>query len=279
MVKMDNQTNTPANNKPNVIDNEIRVVLLDHWNSDRDVAESAWVSTQGPNTYRPDEDVKRVLETSIVPLHHDTPKECVWFKFYLHVPIYVERQLDKYRMSRQVQNMTVDSDDGSFGRLGISQNELSLRYKTMPNTYIPLPTDAVDIINRIHDHEDFEYQHETKYSPDVVELYDRVNQYASLMYDNLVKFLQFGKEHNIITASELRRVREVYRGILGTAFFTDMQIILNLNSLEHLFNQRLSDHAQPETRLAVHQMLECLVNNKILPITINKMIEVNKWVV
>lgn len=262
-------------------ENKIFVELLDWWNSDRDIAESAWVSTGKNNLKRSEDEVKRVIENSIVPLSHDTPKESVWLRFYLHIPIFVERQLDKYRMTRQIQDMKVISEDGELGRWGISQNELSLRYKTMPNSYIGLSDDIKNIFNRIRSANlGNEILKENKYSEltdDYNVNYEIANASMQLAYEQTMAYLKFAKDSNIISYDELKRVREVFRGILGTSFFTDMQIILNLNAFEHICNQRLSEHAQPETREAVRQMLYCVKDAEIIPVTIDKMISVNGW--
>lgn len=247
--------------------NKINAVLVDWWNSDRDIAESAWVSTHKNDPNRPDEDVKRIIENNIVPLSHDTPKESVWFRFYLHIPIFVERQLDKYRMTTQKQNMTIEYEHGEFGRLGITQNELSLRYKTMPNTYIQLPEDILNILDKMHkDNRNY-----------FISSYINTLKHESDVYDTAISLLKNEKDAGNITYNDLKRVREVFRGVLGTSFFTDMQLILNLNALEHIFNQRLKDEAQPETRLTCKLMLEEIIKNNIIPITIGAMIEKNGW--
>jgi len=234
------------------------VTLLDWWESDKDVADSAWVSTAKQK--RTEEDVYRVITQSIVPLHHDTPKESVWMKFWIRCPIYVERQLDKYRMTTQKQDFKVEWEEGEFGRWNISQNELSLRYKTMPNTYITMPKDVYDISG-----------------PTIAMLYEQIMSSQETSYEKIISKLKQKVDDKTITYAELKRAREFLRGMLGTGFFTDMQLILNLNSFEHIMNQRLKPDAQPETQFVAKLMLKEVVDKKVAPITIEKMIEVNKW--
>ncbi len=241
--------------------NVSEVELLDYWESDRAIADSAWASTS--KLKRDDEDVFRVITKSIVPMHHDTPKESVWLKFWIRCPIYVERQLDKYRMTTQKQGFVVEWEEGEFGRWGMTQNELSLRYKTMPNTYIDMPTDVKDISHKAGKFLSMEY---------ALQMYNQKKT-----YDDIILRLVNAKDEGKITYDELKRAREFYRGILGTGFFTDMQIILNLNAFEHIMNQRLRSETQPETRLVARMMLDELINKKVAPITIEKMIEVNNW--
>ncbi len=242
------------------------VKLLDYWNSDREIAESAWSSTQREN--RTDEDVYRVITQSIVPRHHDTPKEAVWFRFWVRCPIFVERQLDKYRMTIQKQDFRVEYEEGSLGRFGITQNELSLRYRTMPNGYIEPPADVEEILGRTRDREGLK----AHYS---VGLYYEVMEFAASTYEAITRNLELAVARKEITRKELRRVREFYRGVLGTGFYTDMQIICNLNALEHILNQRLAPEAQPETREVAGMMLQQV--QEACPVTIATMIKINQW--
>lgn len=241
------------------------VKLLDYWNSDREIAESAWASTQ--RNKRTDGDVYRVITQSVVPLHHDTPKEAVWFRFWIRCPIYVERQLDKYRMTIQKQDFRVEYEEGSFGRLGITQNELSLRYRTMPNDYIRQPEDVEEIIKKTPVRVG-----ESKYLENT---YQSVMEYARSAYSNLVNNMELAVITGQISRKEMRRAREFFRGVLGTGFFTDMQIICNLNTLEHILNQRLAPEAQPEAREVAEMMLQQV--KEVCPITISAMINTNNW--
>lgn len=241
------------------------VILLDWWNSDRDIAETAWVSTKSGQG-RPDADVKRVIENSIVPLHHQTPLECVWMKFHIRCPIFVERQFDKYRMTIQDQDCQIEYNHGEFGRWSITQNELSLRYRTMPNGYLDVPDDIKTILDKT------EMGTESQ-----INFYRTLLDEETRFYDQFVASLKKEVDEGHISHSELKRVREVYRGVLGTSFFTDMKLICNLNSFEHIINQRYSEHAQPEAAEVAKQMLLQVIENEVAPITINKMIEKNGW--
>jgi len=234
------------------------VKLLDFWNSDKDIADSAWASTV--RSQRGSDDVFRVITQNIVPLKHDTPKEAVWLKFWIRCPIYVDRQLDKYRMSTQKQDFKVEWEQGEMGRMEITQNELSLRYRTMPNTYIDMPDDVHGIVGN-----------------ELYEWYDSEMRRQEAVYQNMLLYLKEKVNQKLITYDELKRAREFYRGILGTGFFTDMQIILNLNAFEHIMNQRLKKETQPETRLVARLMLDEVIDKKVAPITIEKMIEVDNW--
>lgn len=252
------------------------VRLLSWWGADNDIAESAWVSTGGRlDSKRPLEDVKRVNEF-MVEHNHSTPMESVWMKFYIKCPIFVERQLDKTRVSIQNQGMTIEYDTGEFGRWGITQNELSLRYRTMPNEAIDMPEDVKELLEKCGDEIETEpgvYM----YGSEVAKAYQEMIDRQSAHYNAIVDFLKIAVEEKRISYQELKRVREFCRGVLGTAYMTDMQIILNLNAFEHICNQRLKPEAQLETREVVSMMLDEVEKNEVAPLTIQKMIEVNGW--
>ncbi len=243
------------------------VKLLDFWNSDREIAESAWASTQKKE--RTEGDVYRVITQSIVPLQHDTPKEAVWFRFWIRCPIFVERQLDKYRMTIQKQDFRIEYEQGSFGRLGITQNELSLRYRTMPNGYAELPSDIQQILEKIE--QEMQLPDQSLGS----NFYTGIMDHALLAYTKFMEVLRVSVENESIKYNELKRAREFFRGVLGTGFLTDMQIICNLNALEHILNQRLAPEAQPEAREVARMMLDEV--EAVCPIAITEMIKINNW--
>jgi len=110
----------------------IEARILSVWGTDTTIAQSAWVSTYDVID-RPQADVERVVR-DIVEHDHGTPQERVWLDFYLRLPIYCERQFDKYRMTRQIQGLDadvlVDIYEARMGRENITQNEMSGRYRT-----------------------------------------------------------------------------------------------------------------------------------------------------
>ena len=245
---------------------QIEVKLLDVWGTDETIANSAWVSTAKQDKDRTEEDVSRVVSQMIPSndtVDHGTPLESVWLRYWIRCPIYVERQFDKYRMTQQYQNYTVEYDYGPIGRDNITQNELSLRYRTMPNSYIPIPNDVQDITNKVGCHVTEDNIPRLQY------LYNTGMEAVKEMYDEIVQKLFAAKEYKLITYDELKRAREFYRGLLGTGFYTDMQIVLNANALKNILTQRLSKHAQPEARIVAELMLkEAMSENKI-----NRMLE------
>jgi len=260
-------------NKAQDKENEIKVILLDHWCSDRDIAEAAWASTGRDRQNRPDSEVERVVTKQIIPFDHVTPLEAVWMKFYLHVPIFVERQLDKTRMSIQKQDMTIEYQNGEFGRLGITQNELSLRYRTMRNTFYPMPAD----IRKIGDKLDEAYPTDAP-GDSIIGGYEQLLQEAIDWYEPKIETMVKAWKAGVITEKEYKRVREVIRGVLGTSFYTDMQLTLNLNALKTMADKRLEKgHPQPETQWTVSLMVYEAFKQEVAPLALKGLLERGNW--
>jgi len=265
----------------------IEVELLDVWGTDETIANSAWVSTAKQNKDRTDTDISRVVSQMIPSddvVDHGTPLESVWLRDWIRCPIYVERQFDKYRMTQQYQDFKVEYDFGPMGRDNITQNELSLRYRTMPNSFIDIPTDVRNISKRVGDIllSDMDGESNTIYydaETDLNKIYEEVMTTSKQAYDRIVSELFTAKNEGRITYNELKRAREFYRGILGTGFFTDMQIVLNANALKNILTQRLSKHTQPEARKVAELMLQEALKEKKINNMLNTAYEKYNWYV
>ena len=64
---------------------------------------------------------------------------------------------------------------------------------------------------------------------------------------------------------DYKRVREVLRGIIGTALMTDMRVVLNLNALEHILDQRMDPASQLESRVAGYLMYKTALDSNVAP--------------
>ena len=247
---------------------QIKVELCDSWGKDRDVGNSAWASSKDIEAalLRPDEDVRRVV-SQIVLQGHGTPKERVFFEFYVECPIFVERHFDKYRLTVQYQDFQIDYLVATPEmRVNITQNELSGRYRTIPERPYSLPIDVAQIQAKACAPTSVGY-FQNSYS---VMLQD---QYG--WYENELRGLKDAEKDGRITNDEYKRAREVLRGVLGTAFLTSMRIITNLHEFEHIINQRLSRHAQLESRVVAAQMVKLAL--PVAPVAIQTMIDANDW--
>lgn len=251
----------------------MKVELCSFWDGDRAAANAAWASTVSSEKLadRTDEQVRRVV-TDIVHLHHDTPKERLWLEFFITLPIFCERQFDKYRMTVQFQDFQVEFLEGRFGREGITQNELSGRYKTIPDRPYVLPKDIVEIVDRANDHYGGEnVKMSTVWQQSLAQQHN--------LYQYMLKLLRGNEEDKTITNEEYKRAREVLRGLLGTAYMTDMRIVMNMNAFEHIINQRLnrSTTAQMESRYIAYLMVKEVQKAGCCPTMIEEMIKANGW--
>lgn len=247
---------------------QLKVELLSHWGGDKETAHAAWASSTDLTKLvnKTDEDIRRIA-AGVVANHHDTPKERTWMEFFITLPINCERQFDKYRMTVQYQDFQVEFLQRPMGGNNITQNELSGRYRTIPARPYELPNDICNIVARAGRGsvenskqgwlEALQAQHE--------------------LYQESLDDAKKAEKEGKITNAEYKRVREVLRGLLGTAFLTDMRITMNLNAFEHIINQRLASDAQLESRIIAYLMLKEAGDKKVAPQVIEKMVQVNGW--
>lgn len=224
----------------------MKVKLISYFGGDWQIAKTAWASTRKDGS---EEDRDRVVTMNINEVHK-TPLETSWLVFLIECPIFVERQLDKYRMSQQLMF-------APFGRFGITQNELSMRYKKYDGDFYHFPEHLKSILK-----DDFVI-FEQAYNE---ELQNQIDFYRKA----LTKIKHLPRE-------EMTRVRDVLRGVLGTSFFTTMQIQINLSSFQHLINERIKDKAQIECQMIAQMMVEEVKTVPEFKVCIEKMIEVNQW--
>ncbi|CAB4127196.1 THY1 Predicted alternative thymidylate synthase [uncultured Caudovirales phage] len=255
---------------------DLKVELTDSWGDDVNVAHQAWASTYDLDrlSKKTDEDVRRVV-TDVVKHFHGTPKERLWFDFAMTMPIFLERQFDKYRMTVQYQDVEVDFLVAEMGRNNITQNELSGRYRTIPSRFYEMPDDVAAVVATAIWPLDQTFG-DTKGAckqehADMLQMqYDYYNEV-------LISLKKARDVSKTITAAEFKRAREVLRGVLGTAYMTDMRIICNLHSLEHILDQRLDPAAQLEGRVVACKMLKAVLDSGVAKVTMEQMVKTKDW--
>lgn len=86
-------------------DQKIEVELQEWMGSDRKIAESAWTSSydKSKSLKKSDEEVEKVVRF-LAKHKHGTPFEAVVFRFWLRIPIYVDRQHMTHRVACLSQN-------------------------------------------------------------------------------------------------------------------------------------------------------------------------------
>lgn len=257
---------------------QIKAKLCSAWGSDKAAAHSAWASTYDFEKLeeKTEEDIRRIA-SNIVTLVHDTPKERVWMEFFITCPIFVERQLDKYRMTQQYQDIRVEYNFAKMGRDHITQNELSGRYKTIPDRFYGLPDDVLEILQKTAVVVAKEEGATPSTVEDVVALWNEAHEAQRALYEDALKGMRKAESAGAISNAEYKRAREVVRGVLGTSYLTDMRYVMNANAFEHVVNQRIDAHAQLESQVTAYRMLVEARDNLVAKTVIETMIEHNKW--
>ncbi len=185
------------------------VKVIDVFGTDAKVSRMARVS-YGVLSEHSETDLPRFIRRLLAD-GHLVPFEHCALTYYLAVPIFVARQLVRYRTA--------------------VISELSLRYTTCTtrDPYIP---EGVDTKTEKH----FYYAYR-----------DAMSHYQGLI-DAGVSC-------------------ETARAVLPLATPTQMYYTMNLRNLMHLFEQRISAHAQRETRETAHKMFRLALEH--FPITMN----------
>lgn len=226
---------------------QIGVELQATFGDDKFVAESAWTSSLDHELKkkRKPEDIHRVVNM-LADSRHSVPFESVIFRFWMKIPIAIDRQVEKHRIS--------------------SQNGMSGRYRTMPNEFLDMPEDVQSILNKLSANEIIDPYYE----------YIDICDHANVVYATTVKMLKKAEKDNLITNKELKRAREFYRGILPQHNMTEKIMTINLRSWCNFIKLRNSEHAQKEIQTVAKLMLTAVKTDNICPIALEAL-ERNNW--
>lgn len=228
---------------------QIKVELQETMGSDRSIANSAWTSSTvySKKKVKTDEEVKKLIE--YLALHkHSTPFESVIFRFWIKMPIATDRQF----MSHRIQ----------------SSSGLSGRYRTMPNEFLEVPEDVLEICRELSG----------DYGSGFYALgqYEYLCEQANEEYNKIIVNLKENRDLNFITNDQYKRCREFFRGMLPQHNMTERVSIMNLRSFANFMKLRNSPHAQPEIRKVAELMLEEVKKANICSISIENL-EKNAW--
>lgn len=225
---------------------QIKVELQEIMGNDRLIAEAAWTSSLDyqRKEARTDDDVKRVVEM-LATAKHSVPFESVVLRFWMRIPIAIDRQLMTHRIA--------------------SHSGMSGRYRTMPNEYLNIPEDCANIIEKLSP---------KKLDP-IYEYHDHCDK-ANAYYQIMMADFKAAKDAGEITNAEYKRLREFWRGILPQHNMTERVTVINLRSLANFLKLRLKPDAQPEIQYVAKLMLEQLKTKNVAPIAI-EWLEKNDW--
>jgi thymidylate synthase (FAD) len=229
---------------------QIKVELQEWLGSDRTIAEAAWVSStdRSKAIAKTDEQVKKLV-IQLAEEGHGVPFEHVIMRFWIRLPIAIDRQLVKHRIS---------SHSGASGR-----------YRTMPHRYLNVAPDVHDIIEKlweVHANNDI----------DPIQQYYETCEQANLYYQEIVNELKNNQKDGIITNQEMKRCREFFRGMLPQHNMTETVLTINLRSLANFLKLRLKANAQPEIQQIANLMLASIKEKNIAPTAI-EWLEKNDW--
>lgn len=225
---------------------QIIVELQTSMGSDRDIANAAWTSTYDKDRREEkyeDEAKVEALVRRLIEDGHKTPLESVVFRFWIRMPIFIDRQHMTHRIA--------------------SHNGLSGRYRTLPDEWYFLPDDVKAILNKLG--EDF--------AGGVVDSYDHMMAAQVRFYQSVLSESKAAEKEGLIDNQEFRRVREVIRGVIGTSIMTERTTIMNLHSFANYMHLRSSPHAQAEIRHVALLMLEQVKEADICPVAISALEE------
>jgi thymidylate synthase (FAD) len=227
---------------------QIKVELQESMGTDRSIAEAAWTSSltyQGKEK-RTEEDVKRVV-TMLANDKHSTPFESVIMRFWIKMPIAIDRQHMTHRIG--------------------SHNGMSGRYRTMPSEYLEVPDELIALEERLNSNNAYGRH---------LEMYTEVCEKANNYYNGIIKRLKELEKENKLTNVEFKRAREFYRGMLPQHNMTERITIFNLRSFANYQKLRQSSNAQFEIQEVARLMLIEVKNKNIAPIAI-EWLEKNGW--
>lgn len=227
---------------------QILVELQETMGSDLSIANAAWTSTYDKSKREEkylDTDKIEYLVKRLILDKHGTPVESVVFRFWIRMPIFVDRQHMTHRVA--------------------SHNGLSGRYRTMPEDFYEIPNDVNEILNKCG-------------SQYIAKDYSDICLNANSSYRNAINELKKCEKNGIITNEEFKRAREILRGQLPVAGMTERTTIMNLRSFANYQKQRNSTYAQPEIKMVAQLMLEEVEKSNVCPVAIKTLKEIN-WVI
>lgn len=229
-------------------ESQIKVELQEFLGSDKSIAQAAWTSSydQTQKDLRTEDDVRRVVNL-LADEKHSVPFESVVFRFWLRLPIAIDRQHMTHRIA--------------------SHSGMSGRYRTMPKEFLDMPEDVSNILDKIGHRKGMYTQ---VYKTICVE----ANEEYSLACGEFKEAKLSGK----ISNDEYKRVREFYRGILPQHNMTERVTVINLRSFANYYKLRSKSNAQPEIQFIAKEMLKQIEEKNVCPIAIEAL-KKNNWVI
>ena len=226
----------------------IQVQLQEWMGSDRSIADAAWTSSSEliKKETRTDEDVARIVNM-LADLKHSVPFESVVFRFWIRLPIAIDRQHMTHRIA--------------------SHSGMSGRYRTMPSDFMAMPDDIKEIIAQAD-------------GPNSV-IETQYNEYcvaSNNWYTEHCSFFKNKEKEGAISNQNYKRIREFLRGVLPQHNMTERVTVMNLRAFANYYKLRSKADAQPEIQSIANQMYDSIVEKNVCPIAIQSLHN-NNWTI
>lgn len=225
---------------------QIKIELQDTFGSDRVIAEAAWTSSTDRNkaVAKTDEQVSKLVR-QLAEEGHGVPFEHVCMRFWISLPVAIDRQLVKHRIS---------SHSGASGR-----------YRTMPNRYLDVPEDIFDTMVA------------AGLGP-ATQRYVEVCEVANHTYQTIVADLKTAEREQRLSNAQLKRCREFFRGMLPQHNMTETVWTVNLRSFANFMKLRDKPNAQPEIQFIAKEMHRLIKAVGFCPVAVQTL-EQKGWVI
>tara|TARA_R110002074_G_scaffold402324_1_gene607141 strand:- start:194019 stop:194717 length:699 start_codon:yes stop_codon:yes gene_type:complete len=227
--------------------NEIQVELQEFMGSDRAIADAAWTSSSELITKQAKtvEDVSKIVHM-LADLKHSVPFESVVFRFWIKLPIALDRQHMTHRIA--------------------SHSGMSGRYRTMPSTFLSMPDDVSSILDKVHN------------SGLLQNEYSELCTKANNWYQSTMANTKSARDNGKIDNAQYKRAREFLRGVLPQHNMTERVTVMNLRSFSNYYKLRAKADAQPEIQFIARKMFQCIVEKDVCPIAFESL-DKNDWII
>lgn len=214
-----------------------KVTLEDVWGSEGRIIDTARISAsnrrvEGEELSEKDIDLLKLLWDD----KHGTPFETMYFRYRIEMPIFVARQLVKHRIS--------------------SWNEMSKRYRGGVSEFY-IPDDEAMMVDGFKVMQDSDME-------DYFNAIEAINKIRADGLDRSYARIEEARSNGVLPPDTKdgrdpyrARARELWRGLETVAEKTEVIWTINYRSLANVFNLRLSEHAQYETRKVAEAMFDC----------------------
>lgn len=220
----------------NVLTNS-KVTLEDVWGGEGRIIDTARISAsnkrvEGNELNERDINLLKMLWED----KHGTPFETLYFRYRIEMPIAVARHLVKHRVS--------------------SWNEMSKRYRGGVGEFYVPDDEAITVDGfQIFGDEDFK---------DYTAAITRINQIREEGLQRSYKRIEDARSNGHLPPDPKNgrdpyraRARELWRNLETVSENTEVIWTINYRSLSNVFDLRLSEHAQYETRKITEAMFDC----------------------